>query len=141
MGNHAATYMPYLGKGGTKGGVNVCHSTRRKEYFVIDRQWFTGIIWSVRIDNNRRPLMYGKGMADRDEQAVGNHIQGSFKDNCSKGTHKLIRHLAHEHPNPKTERQTQYFGPSGKYTTTMYIYIYIPEDGIDETIFAVETGY
>ena len=53
----------------------------------------------------------------------------------------MVRHLAYKYPHPKTERHTRYFSERGLYVSAKYIFMYLPEDGMDETIVGVEEGY
>jgi len=85
--------------------------------------------------------MLGKDIADGDGSAVSGMVKKSFYNNCGKGTQNLVRHLAYKYPHPKTDRHTRYFGERALYVSTQYMFMYLPEDGIDETIVSVEEGY
>ena len=67
--------------------------------------------------------------------------KGSFNDDYGGGSQSLVRHLAHKHPRPRTERHTRYFGSRGLYATTMYVYLFFAEDSMDESIVNTEAGY
>ena len=84
---------------------------------------------------------HGKDIADGDGQALGGMVKGSFKDDYGLGSQSLVRHLAHKHPRPKTERHTIYFGTKGFYATTPYVYMFMVEDGMDEIVVATDDGY
>ena len=92
-------------------------------------------------EDRHKVSMHGKDIADGDGSAVSGMVKKSCYDNYGKGTQNLVCHLAHKYPQPKTERHTRYFGERGLYASTRYIYMYLPEDGIDETIVSVEEGY
>ena len=68
-------------------------------------------------------------------------VKKSFYDNYGRGTQNLLRHLTHKYPSPKTEHHTRYWGERGMYTSTRYIFMYLPEDAIDGKIVSVEQGY
>ena len=53
----------------------------------------------------------------------------------------LVRHLATKYPRPKTECHTRYLGEEGIYATTKCIYMFVPDDAIDEKLVAVDVGY
>ena len=92
-------------------------------------------------EDQHKVTMHGKDIADGDGSAVSGMVKQSFYDDYRKGTQNLVRHLAHKYPQPKTERHTRYFGPTGLYASTRYIFMYLPEDGIDAKIVSVEQGY
>ena len=56
-------------------------------------------------------------------------------------TQNLVRHLAYKYPRPNIERRTRYVGEKGIYATTQYVYVFLPEDGIDHNIVATDSGY
>ena len=85
--------------------------------------------------------MHGRDITDGDGSAVSGMVKKYVYDNYRKGTQNLVHHLAHKYPQPKTECHTYYFGERGLYVLTRYIFMYLPEDGIDETIVSVEEGY
>ena len=85
--------------------------------------------------------MHGKDIADGDGSAVSGMVRKSFRENYGKGTQNLVRHSASKYPHPDIDRHTRYFGERGLYAITQYIYIYLPEDGIDEKNVSVEEGY
>ena len=85
--------------------------------------------------------IHGKDIADDDGSAMSGMVKKSFSDNYEKGTQNLVYHLAHKYPWPKTERHTCYYGERGLYASTQYIFMYLPEDSIDETIISVEFEY
>ena len=95
----------------------------------------------IEFEDTRKPSKHGKDIADGDGQVVGGMVKRSFNDDYGKGTQNLVRHLASKFKAPKTKRKTRYYGMKGLYSTTHYIYMYLPEDGIDETVVAVEKGY
>ena len=82
--------------------------------------------------------MHGKDIANDYGSKVSGMVKEYFYDNYRKGTQNLVRYLVHKYPQPKTERHTCYFGERGLYVSTRYIFMYLPEDGIDETIVSVE---
>ena len=80
-------------------------------------------------------------MADGDGSAVKGMVRASFHYDYGKGTENIVCHLAHKYPRPKLERRTRYFGERRLYATTKYIYMFLPEDSMDETIVAADGGY
>ena len=90
---------------------------------------------------SNQPAKHGKDIADGDGQALGSMTKGSFNDDYGGGSQSLVRHLAHKHPRPRTERHTRYFGSRGLYATTMYVYLFFAEDSMDESIVNTEAGY
>ena len=92
-------------------------------------------------EDRRKVTMHGKDLADGDGSAVSGMVKGSFNDNYGGGTQNLVRHLASKYPQPNVERRTRYYGMKGLYATTRYIFMYIPEDAIDDKIVAVDSGY
>ena len=92
-------------------------------------------------EDKRKRAMHGKDVADGDGSAVSGMVKNSFHDDYGSGTQNLVRHLAHKYPRPNLERRNRYFGDRGLYATTKYIYMYIPEDAIDERVVSVEEGY
>ena len=68
-------------------------------------------------------------------------MKGLFKDDYGLGSQSLVRHLAHKHPRPKTERHTIYFGTKGFYATTRYVHMFMAEDGMDKSVVATDEGY
>ena len=96
---------------------------------------------SIECEDRRKITMHGKDVADGDGSAVSGMVRNSFKDDYGSGSQNLVRHLAHKHPTPKSERRTRYFGQKGYYATTQYIYMFIPEDGIDLVLVAADAGY
>ena len=92
-------------------------------------------------EDRRKVTMHGKDIADGDGSAVSGMVKKSFHDNYGKGTQNLVRHLASKYPHPNTDRHTRYFGERGLYATTQYIYMYLPESGIDDKLTSVEEGY
>ena len=89
----------------------------------------------------RKVTMHGKDKSDGAGSTVNGMVKGSFHDDYGKGTQNLVWHLVYKHPRPNTDRQTRYFGQRGIYAATKYIYMFIPEDGIDESIVSVDEGY
>ena len=79
-------------------------------------------------NNRRKVTMHRKDIADGDGSAVSGMVKGSFQDEYGKGTQNLVHHLAYKYPQLNTERRTRYYGVKGLYTTTRYIFMYIPED-------------
>ena len=92
-------------------------------------------------EDRRKVTMHGKDIADGDGSAVSGMVRKSFMDDYGLGTRNLVRQLAFKFPAPKTERHTRYYGERGLYASTKYIFMYIPEDAIDEKIVSVEEGY
>ena len=92
-------------------------------------------------EDRRKITMHGKDVADGDGSAVSGMVKGLFKDDYGDGTQNLVRHLAYKHPRPNIERRTRYFGERGLYATTKYIYMYTPEDSINEKIVSCNQGY
>ena len=92
-------------------------------------------------EDRRKVTMHGKDVADGDGAAVSGKVRKSFNDDYGSGSQNLVRHLASKYPLANVERQTRYYGFKGLYSTTRYIYIYIPEEAIDDKIVAVEAGY
>jgi len=68
-------------------------------------------------------------------------VGNSFHDNYGEGTQNLVRHLAFKYPCPNIERHTRYYGMLRLYATMRYIWMYIPQDGIDDDVVAVGEGY
>ena len=77
-------------------------------------------------------------IVDGDGSAVGDMVKKSSKDDYGLGTQNLVRHLACKYLKPKIEHHTHYFGERGLYASTKYIFVYLPEDAIDEKIVSVE---
>ena len=63
-----------------------------------------------------------------------------FRDNYGEGTQNLVCHQAFKYSCSNIERHTQYYGTRGLYATMRYIWIYIPQDGIDDNVVAVSKG-
>ena len=96
---------------------------------------------SINSEDKRKRSRHGKDIADGDAQVVGGIVKRSYNDDYGKGTQNLVRHLASKNPYPKTERKTRYYGMKGLYSTTDYIYMFIPEDGMNEKVVATNDGY
>ena len=92
-------------------------------------------------EDRRKVTMHGKDVADGDGSAVSGMVRSSFKDDYGSGTQNLVRHLAFKYRRPNVERRTRYYGGRGLYATTQYIYMFIPQDAIDDKVVAVEEGY
>lgn len=92
-------------------------------------------------EDRRKVTMHGKDIADGDGSAVSGMVKKSFDDDYGEGSRNLVRHLATKYPRPKTERHTRYYGEKGLYATTDYVYMFVPEDAIDEKLVAVDVGY
>ena len=92
-------------------------------------------------EDRRKVTMHGKDIADGDGSAVSGMVKGSFKDDYGSGTQNLVRHLAWKHPRPNTARRTRYYGKRGLYASSKCVYMYLPEDAMDERIVAVDAGY
>ena len=95
----------------------------------------------IECEDRRKISMHGKDVADGDGSAVGGMVRSSFHDDYGNGTLNLVRHLAFKYPRPNSERRTRYYGERGLYATTQYIYMYLPEDAMDELIVAADSGY
>ena len=92
-------------------------------------------------EDRRKVTMHGKDIADGDGSAVSGMVKKCFYDNYGKGTRNLVRHLAAKYTAPKVERHTRYIGERGLYASTKYIFMYLPEDGINNKIVMVDEGY
>ena len=78
--------------------------------------------------------------------AAGGMVRNSFHDNYGGKTQNLVHRPAFKHPCPNIERhklcmllwnaETLYL-----YATTRYIWMYIPNDSIDDDVVAVDEGY
>ena len=68
-------------------------------------------------------------------------VKISFNDDYGEGSRNLVRHLAATYPSPNVKHHTRYCGVRGIYATTTYIYMYIPDDAIDEKLVVVDVGY
>lgn len=91
-------------------------------------------------DMRKRPH-HGKDIADGDTAAAGGMVASSFHDDYGGGTQNLVRHLAFKYPCPNIERRTRYYGARGLYATTRYIWMFLPQDAIDDSVVAVDEGY
>ena len=92
-------------------------------------------------EDRRKVTMHGKDIVDGDGSAVSGMVRKSFYDNYGKGTRNLVRFLAAKYTAPNVERHTRYFGEQGLYASTMYIYMYLPDDAINDNIVSVDEGY
>lgn len=95
----------------------------------------------IECEDRRKVSMHGKDVADGDGSAVSGMTKASFNDDYGGGTQNLVRHLAHKYPAPNLNRRTRYYGERGLYATTQYIYMFLPENAIDESIVAADGGY
>ena len=92
-------------------------------------------------EDRRKISMHGKDIADGDGSAVSGMVRSSFQDDYGKGTQNLVRHLAYKYPMPNLERRNRYYGEKGLYATTKYIYMFLDEHSMDESIVAAQGGY
>ena len=88
----------------------------------------------------RNPADHGKSRSDGQGHVAGANIANSFDDNYGDGTQNLVRHLAKKYPRPIRGQRA---GPSGLYSPTHYLYIYIPEGAVEEMekVVAADEGY
>ena len=63
-------------------------------------------------------------------------VKLSFRDDYGKGTQNLVRHLAYKHPLPNLEKRNRYYGEKGIYASIKYIYMFLEEHSMDESIVA-----
>jgi hypothetical protein len=106
------------------------------------RGWQTmGARHNIECEDCRNVAKHGKCNADGDTATVNGFVKRSFNDDYGNGTQNLVRHLAYKYPRPNVERSTRHHGERGLYAATMYIYMYIPEDGICENTVASDGGY
>ena len=95
----------------------------------------------IECKDKRKPSKHSKDIVDGYAQVAGGMVKKSFNDDYGKGTQNLVRHLAAKYPSPNTERNTRYFAMKGLYSSTGYVYMYIPEAGINVKIVATNDGY
>ena len=89
-------------------------------------------------EDKQKPSKHGNDIADGDAQVAGRDVKKLFNDGYDKGTQNMVHQLASKYPCPKTEQNVRYCSMEGLYSTTRYVYIYMPEDRIHVEI--VETG-
>ena len=92
-------------------------------------------------EDTRKPAKHGKDIVDGGGHVVQYMVKKLFKDNYGDGTQNMVCHLGSKYPRPNTASQTRYFGMRGFYASTQYIYMFLDEGGMDESIVAVEEGY
>jgi hypothetical protein len=95
----------------------------------------------IECEDRRKISMHGKDIADGDGAAVKGMVKKSFNDNYDGGSQNLVRHLASKFKSPRTERRTRYYGERGWYATTKYIFMFLPEDAMNDVIVAAASGY
>ena len=80
-----------------------------------------------------------KCRADGDTHAFRLSVKQSFNDQYGEGSRDLVRHMVANFPLPVRSRKS--VGSIGLYSPTTYIYMYVPEDGIDYNLVAADSGY
>ncbi len=85
--------------------------------------------------------MHGKDIADGDGSAVKGMVKNLFNDNYDGGSQNLVRHLAQKYQSPRSDRRTRHYGDKGWYASTKYVFMFMPEDAMNESIVAADAGY
>ena len=95
----------------------------------------------IACEDKQKPVKHSKDITYGDAQVAGRKTKKLSNDDYGRGTQNMVHHLASKYPRPKREQNIRYFAMKGLYSTPGYLYMYMPEDGINVKIVETNDGY